>query len=77
MSLIADTAVSGTSYSFDMLFSYAVPENISETLKEGCRVIVPFGRGNKKRTAVVIRLREGSISGLKALEIQSHLLIYL
>lgn len=71
MSLIADTAVSGTSYSFDMLFSYAVPENISETLKEGCRVIVPFGRGNKKRTAVVIRLREGSISGLKALEIQA------
>ena len=31
MSLIVDTAVSGTTYSFDMLFSYAVPESMYYT----------------------------------------------
>jgi len=71
MSLIADTAVSGTSYSFDMLFSYAVPENMFGNLKEGCRVIVPFGKGNRRRTAVVMKLRDGDTSGLKYLEIQA------
>ena len=71
MNLIADTAVSGTSYSFDMLFSYAVPESMNSTLNEGCRVIVPFGRGNQKRTAVVMRIREGDSSKLKYIEMQA------
>lgn len=71
MSLIADTAVSGTAYHFDMLFSYAVPDEMSGKIKEGCRVLVPFGRGNKKRIAVVLRLRDGDISGLKYIDIQA------
>lgn len=71
MNFIADTAVSGTSYSFDMLFSYAVPESMNSTLKEGCRVVVPFGKGNKKRTAVVMRIREGDSSELKYIEMQA------
>ena len=37
MSLVAEIAVSGTAYSFDMLFSYAVPENFS--VKCGCRTV--------------------------------------
>lgn len=63
MSLIAETAVSGTAYSFDMLFSYAVPDNFA--VKCGCRVLVPFGRGNTRRTGVIMKIRSGSISGLK------------
>ncbi|MDE6664969.1 MAG: primosomal protein N' [Ruminococcus sp.] len=65
MSLIAEIAVSGTHYSFDMLFSYAVPQNMSGTIKCGCRVLVPFGKGNTRRIGVVMRLTDGDDSGLK------------
>ncbi len=66
--MIAETAVSGTSYSFDMLFSYRVPKGM--TLKRGCRVLVPFGRGNRRRVGVVMRLAEGGESSLKAVAAQ-------
>lgn len=65
MSLIAEVAVSGTSYSFDMPFSYSVPPNIS--LSAGCRVLVPFGMGNKRRVGLVMKLTDGSSSGLKSI----------
>ena len=68
MSLIAETAVSGTAYSFDMLFSYTVPEHMK--LKRGCRVLVPFGRGNTRRIGVVMRLSEGSSVRLKPVAAQ-------
>ena len=67
MPLIAETAVSGTAYSFDMLFSYAVPERLEAVIACGCRVLVPFGRGNKRRIGVVMKLTEGSTKGLKSL----------
>lgn len=70
MPLIAETAVSGTAYSFDMLFSYAVPADMSDTLKCGCRVLVPFGRGNSRRIGVVLRLSNGDTQGLKRLSEQ-------
>ncbi|MDE6101906.1 MAG: primosomal protein N', partial [Ruminococcus sp.] len=65
MSLIAEIAVSGTHYSFDMLFSYAVPQNMSGTIQCGCRVLVPFGKGNTRKIGVVMRLTDGDDSGLK------------
>ena len=65
MPLIAETSVSGTAYSFDMLFSYAVPDGMAAA--EGCRVLVPFGRGNKRRIGVVMKLSEGNTDGLKSL----------
>lgn len=63
MSVIAEVAVSGTAYSFDMLFSYSVPESFS--VKSGCRVLVPFGRGNTRRIGAVMKISSGSTSGLK------------
>lgn len=68
MSLIAETAVSGTAYSFDMLFSYAVPKFMD--IRVGCRVLVPFGRGNQRRTGIVMRLAEGEKAGLKPIAAQ-------
>lgn len=67
MPLIADTAVSGTAYSFDMLFSYAVPDRLAASIACGCRVLVPFGRGNKRRIGVVMKLSQGEAKGLKSL----------
>ncbi|MDE5558816.1 MAG: primosomal protein N' [Ruminococcus sp.] len=63
MPFIAEIAVSNTAYSFDMLFSYAVPENFK--VKCGCRVLVPFGKGNTHRTGVIMKTRSGNIGGLK------------
>lgn len=65
MPLIAETAVSGAAYSFDMLFSYTVPENLRGIAACGCRVYVPFGKGNRRRTGVIMRLSEGDAKGLK------------
>lgn len=68
MSLVAEIAVSGTAYSFDMLFSYKIPEKFS--LKEGCRVLVPFGRGNKRKIGIVMRLTENETASLKSIVAQ-------
>lgn len=65
MSLVAEIAVSGTAYSFDMLFSYAVPENFS--VKCGCRVLVPFGIGNSRRTGMVMKISSKSSLKLKTI----------
>ena len=66
MSLIAETAVSGTVYSFDRLFSYSVPEALRSSAAVGSRVLVPFGKGNKRHIAVIIELREGGQEGMKS-----------
>ena len=66
--MIAEVAVSGTAYSFDTLFSYRVPAEMR--LKRGCRVLAPFGRGNRRRIGIVMGLSEGDESSLKPLAAQ-------
>ncbi|MDE6426081.1 MAG: primosomal protein N' [Ruminococcus sp.] len=63
MPSIAEIAVSNTAYSFDMLFSYVIPENFKAEC--GCRVLVPFGTGNRHRTGIIMKKRSGDIIGLK------------
>ena len=58
MPLSAEIAVSGTAYCFDMLFGYAVPKNMC--VKCGCRVLVPFGKGNSHRIGIVMKISEDS-----------------
>lgn len=66
MPLIAETAVSGTASSFDKLFSYSVPDHMTEDIACGCRVLVPFGKGGKRRIGIVMRLSMGETDGLKS-----------
>lgn len=47
-------AVCAASYSFDRLFSYLSLQPIAP----GCRVIVPFGKGNAKRVGIVLTCQE-------------------
>lgn len=54
--LFAEVAVENTLYAFDMLYSYEVPASLSACVSEGKRVVVPFGRGNKKRIGLVFGL---------------------
>lgn len=51
-------AVSSASFAFDKPFSYSVPKELSDKLEPGMRVVVPFGRGNRKRGAIVLKTEE-------------------
>ena len=55
---IADIILEQTAYSFDKPYGYTVPSELRETLKPGCRVIVPFGKGNTPRQGMILEIRE-------------------
>lgn len=50
---VVKVAVENTALSFDALFDYLVPENLCDKAKAGCRVLVPFGRANVKKIAMI------------------------
>lgn len=51
---IAAVAVHSAAYAFDKPFHYLLPPELYRQHLEGCRVIVPFGRGNQKRVGLVL-----------------------
>ena len=53
MEKLISVAVEKTTAEFDKLFTYKVPLEIEGKLQVGARVIVPFGRGNKKQQGLV------------------------
>lgn len=55
---IAKIAVENTVYHFDKQFDYLIPEGWEEQVRPGCRVLVPFGAGGKKRTGMVLSLTD-------------------
>lgn len=55
---VAVVAVENSHISFDMLFSYEIPESLFGRIEPGMRVVVPFGRGNKKRIGLVFALSD-------------------
>lgn len=50
---IVKVAVENTALSFDGFFDYAVPNELSDYAQIGCRVLVPFGRANVKKIAMI------------------------
>ena len=54
----AKVALSGTAYGFDIEYTYRCPELLKPVIRAGMRVLVPFGRGNKKRVGLVMRVYE-------------------
>lgn len=64
-SLIAEVAVEGLVYHIDALFTYLIPEKLE--VSKGCRVLVPFGNGNKKKQGFVLNIKslEEVDTGLK------------
>ncbi|MBR6743359.1 MAG: primosomal protein N' [Clostridia bacterium] len=51
-------AIEQTAYSFDKLYSYLIPENLKSRALAGCRVIIPFGKGNSKRQGIILSFEE-------------------
>ncbi len=53
MEQTAQIAVEGTAFHFDRLFDYRIPPEFADKIKPGIRVLVPFGRGNRKIQGLV------------------------
>ena len=53
---VAQVAVSAAVYSFDSEFSYIVPDELCGLIRSGARVLVPFGRANKRVIGFVLRV---------------------
>ena len=64
--MIAKIAVSAATYAIDKPYSYYAPAQLR--LQPGMRVLVPFGRSNRRSEGVVLSVQEGSEEGLKSVE---------
>lgn len=51
---VAKVAVSAATYSIDKPYDYLIPKPLLESAKVGCRVMVPFGRGNRSCEGIVL-----------------------
>ena len=62
-------AVENTAYHFDIPYTYLLPEDIAAKAVPGCRVMVPFGAGNKARQGFILSLTQAeSKKGLKSVQ---------
>ena len=64
--MIAKVAVAAANFAIDKPYSYYVPENL--TVRAGQRVMLPFGRANKRTEGIALTVEEGSADKLKAIE---------
>ncbi len=59
--MVAKIAVDQTVYHFDKPFDYSVPSDLAGQVRPGCRVLVPFGSGNRKRQGMVLALETAEV----------------
>ena len=57
MPLIARIAVSAATYAIDKPYDYLLPEELGAQV--GCRVLIPFGKGNRACEGMVLSIRNG------------------
>lgn len=55
---VAAVAVHAAGYPLDHPYSYLLPPQLYRTRLEGCRAIVPFGRGNRKMVGLIVSVSE-------------------
>lgn len=67
-SVIAGVVVEKTVYRFDKPFDYSVPAELFDKCKPGCRVTVPFGRGNVSRQGMVLYINDGIVESEKSIK---------
>lgn len=65
MEQTAQIAVEGTAFHFDRLFDYQVPPALVGKIMPGMRVLVPFGRGNRKIQGLVFHVLPSASPGTK------------
>ena len=55
---IAQVAVSSATIHFDKLYSYEIPSHLKPAVHIGSMVLVPFGKGNRCRMAIVLGVQQ-------------------
>lgn len=68
MDNIAFVVVDNTARSFDYEYSYIIPDKLLEKAKVGVRVYVPFGRTNRKKEGLIVKIATGDTSNLKEIK---------
>lgn len=58
--MIAEVVLNSISRATDSIYHYLIPEKLESLVDVGVRVVVPFGRGNKKEEAYVLSLTDYS-----------------
>ena len=53
---VAKVAVLAATFAFDRPYTYKIPQPLADTLRPGCRVMVPFSRGNRPCEGMVLAL---------------------
>lgn len=67
--LLARVAVSSVPFAADRLYTYLVPETLAGCAEEGRRVMIPFGKGNRRTEGFLMELRrEAATAPLKPLD---------
>ena len=56
MPIVAKLAVQAATYAIDKAYDYLLPDELSGRV--GCRVLVPFGRGNRLSEGVILSLHQ-------------------
>lgn len=64
--MIAKIAVDAATFAIDKPFSYRIP--VGMKLEPGIRVLVPFGKGNRRTEGIVLSVEDGDDTGLKPVE---------
>lgn len=58
MPKVAKVAVANTTYSIDRPYDYILPDELLGQAQVGCRVLVPFGQGNKASEALILAIAD-------------------
>ena len=61
--MVVRTAVDVAVPAIDRLYDYTVPEPLQANLRRGMRVVVPFGRGNRREEGIVLAVTDTSAYG--------------
>lgn len=60
MYVLASVAVENAAIDFDKEYSYLVPASLISQAKAGCRCVVTFGGGNRKRTGIILKTEQAA-----------------
>ena len=60
---VAHIALDGAIGSYDKMYTYSIPDELYDAAREGCRVFVPFGKGNVKRIGMIFSVEAQSEAG--------------
>ncbi|MBQ3637822.1 MAG: hypothetical protein II953_05610, partial [Clostridia bacterium] len=59
MSRLAEIYILDVPFHADRAYTYYIPDSLADSVVPGSLADVPFGRGNRRMTGVVVSVKEG------------------